>query len=207
MIFQEPLIAEPEAFVQILAITFGLSIFSQIFQWFTRTGMTGQSDIQERSQALQTEMKLAKNDPERMYELQREQAEVLKTISKKQMVPMLIRSVIFIGIFGLISRIYNKYDSIIFGLDWYLVYFIFSMVFSLILSYFRKMLRRKLYPDEEHAQTDKIRATSSNLIYNKNSQPLPKPSPKATPMANSTPSWKKQVNSSSSNWKNRLDEN
>ena len=57
----------------------------------------------------------------------------MKQMLKKQLAPMLIRCVIFLGIFALLSFYYGRYEF------WFWVYFAFSLGFSLLAFGLRKV--------------------------------------------------------------------
>jgi len=108
--------------------------------------------LREKSNNLRERMRTAQltGNAQIMLELQRESMELTKIMMKKQMIPSCVRCLIFWGIFAVIGIVYASYREgllpvqiAFFGNGWFAVYFLFSIIFSLIL-YGIKRLYRKL---------------------------------------------------------------
>ncbi|MHA1241734.1 MAG: EMC3/TMCO1 family protein [Promethearchaeota archaeon] len=148
--------ANEEIIIQIMLITLGMVGLSEILNRVMGLKMDTARDLRERSKSLQERMKTARltGNAQEMIELQQESVALTKVMMKKQMIPSCVRCIIFMGIFGLIGGIYAPYGNLlpfpilIFGSDWFGVYFLFSISFSLIL-YGLKRLYRKLTGKED----------------------------------------------------------
>ena len=148
--------ANEEIIIQIMLITLGMVGLSEILNRFMGLNMEAAKELREKSKNLQERMKTARltGNSQEMFELQQESMTLTKLMMKKQMIPSCVRCIIFMGIFGLIGGIYAPYGNLlpfpilIFGSDWFAVYFLFSISFSLIL-YGLKRLYRKLTGKED----------------------------------------------------------
>jgi len=148
--------ANEEIIIQIMLITLGMVGLSEILNRFMGLNMDAAKEMREKSKNLQERMKTARltGNSQEMFELQQESMTLTKLMMKKQMIPSCVRCVIFMGIFGLVGGIYAPYGNLlpfpilIFGSDWFAVYFLFSISFSLIL-YGLKRLYRKLTGKED----------------------------------------------------------
>jgi uncharacterized membrane protein (DUF106 family) len=107
--------------------------------------------IRERAINLQERMRNAQvlGDPQLMIQIQRETVQLTKQMAKKQLLPMCLRCIIFIGIFTFLSLIFAKYDSgllpfplWIFGSGWFAFYFIFSISLTLLIYGMKKLYKR-----------------------------------------------------------------
>jgi len=148
--------ANEEIIIQIMLITLGMVGLSEILNRVMGLKMDTARDLRERSKNLQERMKTARltGNAQEMIELQQESVALTKVMMKKQMIPSCVRCIIFMGIFGLIGGIYAPYGNLLpfpvlfFGSDWFGVYFLFSISFSLII-YGIKRLYRKLTGKED----------------------------------------------------------
>ena len=148
--------ANEEIIIQIMLITLGMVGLSEILNRFMGLNMDAAREMREKSKNLQERMKTARltGNSQEMFELQQESMVLTKLMMRKQMIPSCVRCVIFVGIFGLVGGIYAPYGNLlpfpilIFGSDWFAVYFLFSISFSLIL-YGLKRLYRKLTGKED----------------------------------------------------------
>ena len=98
-------------FWQIFAISFGMAVLNLIFSVIFRLDPKEQMDIQTKMQDLQEQMKLAQTRPELMQQYQAEMMQLTRNMTKKQMIPMCIRSVVYMGIFALVGGLYRQYDE------------------------------------------------------------------------------------------------
>jgi hypothetical protein len=79
-------------------------------------------------------------DYQQFAQIQQESTQFMKIIMKKQMIPLCLRCIIFIGIFMVLGIIYANFESgllpfpiLIFGSGWVAIYLIFSVYFSLFI--------------------------------------------------------------------------
>lgn len=148
--------ANEEIIIQIMFITLAMVGLSEILNRIM--GLKGDTarEIREKSRNLQQRMKTANltGNSQEMFALQQESIALTKLMMKKQLIPQCVRCFIFIGIFVLIGGIYGRYGNLlpfpilIFGSDWFALYILFSLGFSLIL-YGIKRLYRKLTGKED----------------------------------------------------------
>jgi len=94
---------------------------------------------------------MARNQQE-MDAASQEMMLILREMSKKQFIPMIIRTVIWFGIWGILQLLFRKYDEIVpfdvlfFGRGVFALYFLVSMSFSIVLM-FGRMLNKKMNPN------------------------------------------------------------
>ncbi|QEE16074.1 EMC3/TMCO1 family protein [Promethearchaeum syntrophicum] len=166
-------ISQTNAIWQIMLITIVINIFSQ---WFTKkfslsqeAQMTMQADIKD----LQDRMKYAKGDMQQMEQLNAEMMVVMKDMSKKQMIPMFIRSLVFFGLWAILGWIYGEWKEgllpfpVLFGDGYAGLYITFSLVLSLVIALV-KMGIKKLNPekvDKKENIIDQAKVLRSNIIY------------------------------------------
>ncbi|TFF96058.1 MAG: DUF106 domain-containing protein [Promethearchaeota archaeon] len=138
--------------LQIFFITLGMFSVGLLFNHFFGLNREEMSKLQEKARNLQERMKNAQlmGDPQMMQQIQSESMELTKDMMKKQMVPLCVRCVIFLGIFALLGLIYAPYDTGIlpfkvplFGDGWVAIYILFSLSFSLI-YFVSKYIYRKI---------------------------------------------------------------
>lgn len=149
--------ANEEIIIQIMFITLAMVGLSEILNRVMGLNMDVAREMREKSKNLQERMKTARvtGNAQEMFELQQESMALTKVMMKKQMIPSIVRCIIFMGIFGLIGAIYAPYGVnllpfpiLIFGSGWFAVYFLFSISFSLII-YGIKRLYKKLTGKED----------------------------------------------------------
>ena len=128
--------------LQIMGITIGMIILGIVLNKILGVSREKLTEFKEKALNIQERMRTAQavGDIRLLSQLQRETMQFTKQIMIKQFVPLCLRCVIFIGIFGLLGIVYANYSSgllpfpvLIFGTGWVGVYFIFSISFSLIL--------------------------------------------------------------------------
>ena len=175
MLLQDGLGADPQplatmAFVwQIVAISLAMVVFSKLLRWKFQMDPTQQADLQHKMQSMQEEIKLAQaqNDMQRLQEIQYEMMEFTKVMMRKQMVPMCVSSVIFMGIFGVLSSFYGNYDySQVGGVSWFLIYILTSLGANLLISYLTKVYRKSKGNEKPAPVVDNIRALQRNMTIN-----------------------------------------
>ena len=133
--------------VQIMFIALGMVFLSFILNKIFGLKRQDMKEIRNNGLNLQQRMKNAQimGDPEMMRQLQIETSQLMKVMLKKQLIPMGVRCVIFLGIFSIIGLIYAPYEY------WFITYFLFSLTFSL-LSYGLGKLYKKLTGKEDKSK-------------------------------------------------------
>ena len=121
--------------LQLMWISIGLVIFGYILNWILGLKPAVMKKIKNDARNLQERLRQAKilGDEMLMLQLQQETMSLMKTMLKKQLAPMAIRCVIFLGIFALLSFQFGMYEY------WFWVYFAFSLSFSLLAFGIRKL--------------------------------------------------------------------
>ena len=129
----EPLTTE--IIFQLMWISIGLVIFGYILNWILGLKPEVMKKIRDDGRNLQERLRQAQilGDQTLMLQLQQETMQLMKTMLKKQLAPMAIRCVIFLGIFALLSFQFGMYEY------WFWVYFGFSLGFSLLAFGIRKL--------------------------------------------------------------------
>jgi len=192
-------ITQTNAIWQIMLITVVINIFSQ---WFTKkfslsqgSQMNMQADIKD----LQDRMKYAKGDTQQMEQLNGEMMLVMKNMSKKQMVPMLVRSLVFFGIWGVLGWIYGDWKEgllpfkVLFGDGYAGLYITFSLLLSVVIMLV-KLAIKKMNPekvDKKENVIDQAKVLRSNIIY---ANEEPKDENNDYNSISSNKKWKQQLN-------------
>jgi len=149
--------------IQIMFTTIGMIILGMVLNKVLGLSKEKIKEFREKALNIQERMRNAQvvGDIQMLTQLQRETMQFTKQIMIKQFIPLCLRCVIFIGIFGILGVIYADYQVgllpfpvLIFGNGWVALYFIFSISFSLII-YGVKRLYKKI--------TGKTGSTQSNL--------------------------------------------
>jgi len=140
--------------IQIMFIALGMVIFSTFLNRIFGLKLEKMKELQERVLNHQERMRNARalGDMQMMQELQMESVALMKTMMKKQFLPMCVRCIVFIGIFAVIGLIYAPYDF------WFITYFLFSLLFS-----FSAMGIRYAYKKVTHKE-DNTRSMSRELM-------------------------------------------
>ncbi|MFW9880926.1 MAG: EMC3/TMCO1 family protein [Candidatus Thorarchaeota archaeon] len=138
--------------LQILFITLGMIVIGMILNYILGLKKENLKDMRKKALNLRERMKNAQvlEDYQSMAQLQRESMQFMKLMMRKQLVPMCIRCLIFIGIFVILGFVYADYSSgllpfpiLIFGSGWLAMYLIFSLYFSLIIYVVKKLIGAK----------------------------------------------------------------
>ncbi len=121
---------------QLMWISIGLVLFGYILNWILGLKPDVMKKIRDDARNLQQRLRQAQilGDQTLMLQLQQETMQLMKTMLKKQLAPMAIRCVIFLGIFALLSFQFGMYEY------WFWVYFGFSLGFSLLAFGIRKLV-------------------------------------------------------------------
>ncbi|WP_457559289.1 hypothetical protein [Candidatus Harpocratesius sp.] len=167
-------IAPPEVVWQIVGISLLMVAFSQ---WFSRRyAVSAESQMQTQMlvQDLQDQLRIAQseNNPQLIAQINADMMKLVSEMSKKQFLPMMIRSVVFFAMWGLMRLLYGGYDeylsfNFIFGRTLFSLYLLVSFAAALVIMII-KMIYKKLNPDKvkkEEIVVDKLRALQSNIIY------------------------------------------
>ncbi len=162
-------------------------------------------ETQRLIQDLQARMKDAQGNQDAMLRMNQEMMVLMKGMYKKQIIPMMIRSGIWIGLWAILRAVFGGYTeflpfSFIFGGTLFDLYILVSLGFSLILMV-GKLILRKINP-EKHTKkevvVDHINALNNNIIYapeKPSQQPENDHSRTETSFTNSAPQkdWKKRL--------------
>ena len=137
--------------VQIMLITIGMIILGMFLNKILGLSKEKIAEFKEKALNIQERMRNAQaiGDIRMLSQVQRETMQFTKQIMLKQFVPLCLRCVIFIGIYGILNIIYADYFSgllpfpiLFFGNGWAAMYFIFSISFSLIIFGIKKLYKR-----------------------------------------------------------------
>jgi len=140
-----------EIILQIMGITVGMVILGIVLNRTLGISKEKITEFKEKASNLQERTRNAQaiGDIRMVSQLQRETIQFTKQIMVKQIVPLCLRCVIFIGIFGILGLVYAKYSSgllqfpvLIFGTGWVAVYFLFSISFSLIIFGVKRLYKK-----------------------------------------------------------------
>jgi len=149
--------------LQILVITIGVVIFGMVLNKILGLSKEKITEFKEKASNIQERMRNAQTigDIRMLSQLQRETMQFTKQIMLKQFVPLCVRCVIFLGIFGILGLIYGEYSEnllpfpiLFFGSGWIALYFLFSIGFSLIIYGIKKLYRK---------MTGKVGSAQGNL--------------------------------------------
>ncbi|MCF2141426.1 MAG: TMCO1/EMC3 family protein [Candidatus Lokiarchaeota archaeon] len=167
-------IAPPEVVWQIVGISLLMVAFSQ---WFShRYAVSAESQMQTQMlvQDLQDQLRIAQseNNPQLIAQINADMMKLVSEMSKKQFLPMMIRSVVFFAMWGLMRLLYGGYDeylpfTFIFGRTLFSLYLLVSFAAAFVIMIV-KMIYKKLNPDKIKKKEiihDKLRALQSNIIY------------------------------------------
>jgi len=136
--------------LQILFITIGMIGLGMILNYVLGLRKEALKEMRKKAMNLRERMKNAQimGDYQSMTQLQRDSMKFMKLMMRKQMVPMCLRCLIFIGLFIVLGFIYSDYNSgllpfplLIFGSGWLAIYLIFSLYFSIIIYVVKKLIR------------------------------------------------------------------
>ncbi len=136
------LISEVFVVIQIIFITLGMIALGMALNHYLGLTKETLQDMREKALNFRERMKNAQliGDYQQLAQIQQESAQFMKIMMKKQMIPLCLRCIIFIGIFMVLGLIYADYDSgllpfplLIFGSGWVAIYLIFSIFFSFLI--------------------------------------------------------------------------
>ena len=133
--------------IQIMFIALGMVLFSSLFNKLFGLNLKDMRELQEKGLNLQERTRSAQalGDIQLMRDLQMESVTLMKSMMKKQFVPMCARCIVFLSIFAVIGIIYAPYDF------WFMTYFLFSLLFS-----FSAMGLKYVYKKATHKEDTKV---------------------------------------------------
>ena len=138
-------------YIQILFVTIGMLILGMILNYFLGLRKEALREMRKKALNLQERMKNAQllGDYQLIAQTQQESIQFMKQMMKKQLFPMCIRCIIFLGIFGVLGIFYSNYTSgllpfplLIFGSGWIAIYIIFSISISLIIYGVKRLYKK-----------------------------------------------------------------
>ncbi|MFW9818642.1 MAG: EMC3/TMCO1 family protein [Candidatus Thorarchaeota archaeon] len=128
--------------IQIVFITLGMIVLGMVLNRYLGLTKEVLQDMRKKAVNFRERLKNAQlmGDYQQLAQIQQESTQFMKLMMKKQMIPLCLRCIIFIGIFMLLGLIYADYQSgllpfpiLIFGSGWVAIYLIFSLYFSLFI--------------------------------------------------------------------------
>ncbi|MFX1502373.1 MAG: EMC3/TMCO1 family protein [Promethearchaeota archaeon] len=128
--------------IQIMFITLGMIVLGMALNYILGLRKDVLKEMRKNALNIRERMKNAQimGDYQLMSQLQKESVQFMKIMMKKQMIPMCLRCLVFIGIFIVLGFIYSDYESgllpfplLFFGSGWLAIYLIFSLYFSLVI--------------------------------------------------------------------------
>ncbi len=137
--------------IQILFVTLGMIVLGMGLNYILGLRKEALREMRKKAKNLQERIKNAQllGDYQLMAQTQQESLQFMKLMMKKQFIPLCLRCVIFISIFGVLGIIYSEYRSgllpfplLIFGNGWIAIYIIFSISFSLIIYGVKRIYRK-----------------------------------------------------------------
>ncbi|MFX0141856.1 MAG: hypothetical protein ACFFDN_49930 [Candidatus Hodarchaeota archaeon] len=113
--------------LQLMVISFVLVLISLGLNKILGIKPSKMKEIRDKARNLRERVRQAEilGDPVLMQQLQVETMQMMRDMLIKQLIPMFIRCVIFLGIFVVISMVYGQYEN------WFWFYFLFSLSFSM----------------------------------------------------------------------------
>ena len=164
--------------LEIKLIIAGISVIIYFLsRWFQKRfamDQKGQIELQTKIQDLKDRMNEVRGDYEQMAILNQKMMLLMREMSKKQFIPMLIRSVVWYGIFWLLKLIFAQYNeflsfNLVFGRTLFSLYLLVTLSISLVVLIFN-FIRKKIKPEDvskkEEYIVDHLRALDQNLIIN-----------------------------------------
>jgi len=137
--------------IQILFITIGMIVLGMILNYVLGLRKEAQREMRKKALNLKERIKNAQllGDYQLMVQTQKESIQFMKQMMKKQIIPLCIRCVIFIGIFAILGFVFSDYSSgllpfplLIFGSGWVAIYIIFSISISLIIFGVKRLYKK-----------------------------------------------------------------
>jgi len=123
--------------ISLLIISLIIALLSNLAAKFL-TNQKLMKETRDEMKRLQEESKLLKDNPDKMMEKQKEIMLKNAPLLKESFKLMMYTFIPFAGILFLIQKAYAPLGKIAFGMSWFWIYFISTVIFSLIL---RKLLK------------------------------------------------------------------
>lgn len=121
----------------IVFVSFVLTLISVLaYKYFTDQDML--KSLKSESKKMRDDMKNHRDNPEKVKEINKRMGEQSMKMMKQSFKPMIITFVPIILIFTWLREAYSGIGPLLFGLNWFWTYFIFTFVFSFAL---RKILK------------------------------------------------------------------
>ena len=145
---------------ELMFISFALVLFGLLLNKILGVKPSKMKEIRDKAKNLQERVRQAEilGDTVLMQQLQVETMTLMKTMFKKQLVPMCIRCIIFIGIYFVMLMVYGQYEY------WFWIYFLFSFGFSMAAFGLRYLYKRITKKEDKRKQFSK---EIMELIYPK----------------------------------------
>ncbi|GAB4326523.1 MAG: hypothetical protein Kow0069_33080 [Promethearchaeota archaeon] len=142
-----------DVFCQIVLIAAGMTAFSVLFQKFWGMNHEAVRRLQEKIEYFNKRLERIQSHPRVAQTegpiLQQEMMGFLKEVMQKQFIPMCVRTIIFLAVFGVVGAVYRDYGSgllpfsvLFFGSGWVGVYVLFSFTFGLSVGIIRYAVRK-----------------------------------------------------------------
>ncbi|MHA1340484.1 MAG: hypothetical protein ACTSRZ_09675 [Promethearchaeota archaeon] len=144
-------------YFNIFIVSLIMMIISILFSKKFGLSMKEQMELQQKLRDLQEEMRNAQGDIDRIQQIQQESVKLMSEMTKKQLIPMCIRTIIFFAVFGVLSIFYkdiefDKNPLPIFGRGFFSLYFLYSIGLSLI-NFLIRFIIKKLKKQESSTET------------------------------------------------------
>ena len=198
-------------FLWIIAISIAFSLFTRWFQKKFAISRENQMDMQMQIQDLKDQINDARGNQELMMQLNQEMMVLFQKMSKKQLIPTLLRSVLWFGLLGLLNLLFGGYDEYLpfnfFQRSLFALYILVSLAVSLVMFGIKKLIqqfRPSLDEKKEEVVIDHLRALRGNII-----QPRADTTPESTEYPEYTPSYEAESQTNHSpakSWKSKLDD-
>jgi len=136
-----------EIALQLVYISLGMVLFSMVLNKLLGISRDKMKEISDQALSLQKRITNVKaiGDFRMMQELQLEMMQLMKSVIKKQLLPMCLRCIIFLGIWSVLSLFYGDYginSGFFFGYGWFLFYFLLAIGWSLIFFGLRVLYKK-----------------------------------------------------------------
>ncbi len=206
--------------LQIMGITIGMIILGMVLNKILGLSKEKITEFREKALNIQERMRNAQSvgDVRMIAQVQQETMQFTKQIMLKQFIPLCLRCVIFIVIFGIIGLVYAGYSEnllpvniLFFGSGWIAVYFIFSISFSLIIfgikQLYKKMTGKKISTQRDIRNIIEIVSPTqaTGMPFQIPGAASPRPSRIKTVTATEVPYTEEESSEKSDSWKDRID--
>ena len=130
---------------ELMFIALAMVLFGLLLNKILGVKTSKMREIRDKAKNLRERVRQAEilEDPVLTQQLQVETMALMKHMLKKQLIPMCVRCLIFIGIFIIISMLYSQYEY------WFWIYFLFSFSFSMIVFGIKYLYKRVTKKDDK----------------------------------------------------------